>query len=209
MKKESSVNGTGPNQFSFLLSNTFMVHNILLQAIFTPSANTWYNYVVTYDGSQTAAGTLCYVNGVKRTPTITGDSLNASSVSSAPLRLSSLNNTGSYFAGSLADAAIWNVVLTAGEVLALSLGARPGLIRPQNLLDWAPLDGTQSTEPELSGNKNTTTLTGTAYAAGPPLMMFTPRWAQNSVTVPSTGGGSSFKPWVAINSNFINGGVAT
>jgi hypothetical protein len=80
--------------------------------------------------------------------------------------------------GFLADPAIWNAKLTAAEVSALANGARPGTIRSASLAGWWPLGGLQSPEPDLSGNANNGTLTGTNPAFGPPIMQFTPRWPQ-------------------------------
>jgi hypothetical protein len=80
------------------------------------------------------------------------------------------------FNGVVADGSYWNVPLTAFEIAALAKGARPLAIRPKSLLGWWPLGGLQSPEPDLSGNKNNGTLTGTTPAFGPPVMQFTPRW---------------------------------
>lgn len=81
-------------------------------------------------------------------------------------------------AGTQADFAFWNVILTAAEWAALGQGARPYQIRETALIGWWPLDGIQSPEPDLSGSAANGTLTGTAKAFGPPLMQFTPRWPQ-------------------------------
>lgn len=45
-----------------------------------------------------------------------------------------------YYSGRLADAAIWNVALTAEELLMLAKGVSPLLIRPLSLLTYHPLD---------------------------------------------------------------------
>jgi hypothetical protein len=83
------------------------------------------------------------------------------------------------WAGLIADIALWSVVLTAGEVKALADGVRPYNIRPKSIIAYWPLDGLQSPEPELSGNAFNGTLTGTAFAPGPPVTMFTPKWPRN------------------------------
>ena len=110
---------------------------------------------------------------------------------------------GRNLGGRIADAAMWNVVLTAAEIKALAVGARPNMIRPANLLHWLPLDGLQSPEPDLSGFANNGTLTGTTIAPGPPIMPFTPRWPQvNSLPLlgPAAGLG-----WIINRRNRLSG----
>lgn len=87
--------------------------------------------------------------------------------------------------GLAADIVVWNVSLTAGEIAGLVSGQRPYLIRPQNRVgDW-PLFGDVSPEPDLSGNANNGTLTGTALAPGPPTTLFTPRRPQILISPPT------------------------
>jgi hypothetical protein len=68
-----------------------------------------------------------------------------------------------------------------------------------------PLDGIQTTEPDLSGFARNGTLTGTSAVAGPPFTQFTPRWPQ----FPDVASAPSFQAAWALNRNFINQGVAT
>lgn len=48
-------------------------------------------------------------------------------------------NYGLGMDGRIAETAVWNISLTDDEVLALGRGIRPSLIRPQNLVFYAPL----------------------------------------------------------------------
>ena len=41
--------------------------------------------------------------------------------------------------GQIAEAAIWNVALTDGEIASLAKGFKPTRIRPQSLVFYAPL----------------------------------------------------------------------
>jgi hypothetical protein len=84
----------------------------------------------------------------------------------------------------LAEFGMWNVVLTAAEISALTNGARPYTIRPVSLLAYYPLDGIQSPEPDISGNALNLTVTGATLAAGPPVMPFSPRWPQGPSFIP-------------------------
>jgi hypothetical protein len=107
--------------------------------------------------------------------------------------------------GQLADFAIWSVLLTAAEASALAKGARPNTIRSASLVNWWPLGGIQSPEPDLSGNKNNGTLTGTAPAFGPPIAPFTPRWPQTLAAVAAP----TFQAAWAKGKNTVIEGVAT
>lgn len=46
---------------------------------------------------------------------------------------------GEFFAGDIAEAALWTVALTAADVAALAKGASPRLVRPESLQFYAPL----------------------------------------------------------------------
>jgi hypothetical protein len=50
------------------------------------------------------------------------------------------SSPGAYTDGKIAEAAIWNAVLTDAEVIRLAAGYSPSLIRPQNLKFYMPLD---------------------------------------------------------------------
>jgi len=67
------------------------------------------------------------------------------------------------FNGDVAEVAIWNVALTEPELLALANGTNPKLIRPENLVFYAPLYGVDSPEPNLTigGSTYNLTLTNT------------------------------------------------
>ncbi len=136
----------------------------------TVTTGVWYHTGVSYNGTNF----VFYWNGVA-----VGSGSNATTVSSAQYYIGSSGSGTEFFNGTLADIASWNVVLTAAEFAALALGARPGRIRRSSLNGWWPLDGLQSPEPDLSGNKfNGTLVTAVASNPGPPVMQFTPRWPQ-------------------------------
>lgn len=57
-----------------------------------------------------------------------------------------------YAEGDIAEAAFWNVALSAAEILALSRGYSPLFIRPANIIAYLPMFGNDS--PELDRWKN-------------------------------------------------------
>lgn len=78
--------------------------------------------------------------------------------------------------GLLADVAIWNVDLTAGEINALASGMPPYLIRPSALIGYWPMWGLASPEPDLSGNKRNITLANAPPRANhAPVTLWTPK----------------------------------
>ncbi len=145
-----------------------------------PTLNQWNHIGGTIDSSflQTV-----FLNGViTGTPFNTGIIFPTGLVSTA---IGAFNfgagGVGNYTNGYLAHAAFWNVVLTAGEVLALSKGALPSAIRPTALVGYWPLDGLSSPEPDYTGlgSRAMVLQAGPPLApSGPPVMPFTPRTPQ-------------------------------
>ncbi|CAM6003248.1 unnamed protein product [Sphagnum balticum] len=80
--------------------------------------------------------------------------------------------------GKLAEWGLWDAALTTAEIASLAAGVLPPQVRPLSLVGYWPLYGLASPEPDLSGNANNGTLTGTTYATGPPVELF--GWGQGS-----------------------------
>lgn len=94
--------------------------------------------------------------------------------------------------GPMAEVAIWNVALTAGEAAAHAAGVPANRIRPLSLKGYWPLYGIASPEPDLSGFRdNMTDGGGSSLAANhPPITL---RTARRPLFAPigSGGGGGS------------------
>lgn len=145
------------------------------------TAGTWVTFVITYT---VGGNTTFYQNttslGTKAKSATTG------SYSSGTVGNQTGGGQGTN--GSMADFAFWSdIVLTAGEIASFNTGARPHTIRPTKLIINWPIDGLSSPEPDLSGLKQNGTVTGTALAAGPPVMMFTPRCPQFTTLAAAAG----------------------
>lgn len=126
-------------------------------------------------GTMAATGTgsrIAYLNGVAGTAVTTNvatpPTLDRVEVGAAN---PSVAGTFANFTDAiLAECAIWNVTLSAGEMAALARGVSARLIRPGALVFYAPLWGTGSPEPDYTAGQRTLTLTGTpAVAAHPPV----------------------------------------
>ena len=105
------------------------------------AAGAWYHVCMTYDGSL-SAGSRCaiYIDGVSKAVTASTDANVTPGNAASDLVLARVNNTGSfYFDGRMAEAAVWDVALSAEEAAALADRAAPILVRPANLAFYAPL----------------------------------------------------------------------
>ena len=129
--------------------------------------NAWTSLAMTWVST---GATLVYSNGSNAT---SGGSYVAGSANCSSFDISGNTNTlgnnpgdGSHYAGgSLAEYAIWNVVLSAAELSSLAAGVSPEFIRPASLTVYIPILG-QSTEPNYrSGSAGT--VTGTTSSAHP------------------------------------------
>jgi hypothetical protein len=148
----------------------------------------WHHCACRYVSNGAATGTIIvYLDGVDVT---NGNSGSISAVPGTnPWSIGAGNAGGnSFWKGYLYDYAIWTaatgvIPITIDEIKALSKGARPFQIRPQNLVTHLPLWGFGYPEPDLSGAVRNGTQAG-SVTAGPidaPVMMFTPRWPMGSI----------------------------
>ena len=129
----------------------------------------WHHVAGTFNVS--SGNAYLYIDGTLSNSASTG----LTGLSNAPLDniIGNGNSSDAYFDGTIADVAIWSGVLTAQDIAALAAGMPPWLFRDQPLVGYWPLDGLQSPEPDLSGNQNNGTLTGTSRGtSGPPTTLW-------------------------------------
>ena len=76
----------------------------------------WHHVAVTYDGSRDIAGIKHYFDGVETAYGFNTDTLGANTATNnEPLRIG--RGHGAYFDGDIDDVRVWNLVLTADEIL--------------------------------------------------------------------------------------------
>ena len=72
------------------------------------------------------------------------------------------------FSGRLAEAAMWNVALTANEISMLADGYSPLFVRPQNLVFYPPL--VRDNDEDIVGGLSLTAVNSPTVAAHPPMI---------------------------------------
>ncbi len=108
--------GATSNHFYFFLFNTNTTNGIVVNGS-TNVQNTGKHYVVaTYDGSRTAAGVKLYVDGSLETPSVGQNNLSLTAVSGIPPDLGERPADQNTMLGILAAPAIYNCVLTSGQI---------------------------------------------------------------------------------------------
>lgn len=127
------------------------------------TAGSWMHCAAVFTSATSRQAFMNGVGGTVNTTSKTPTSLTVTHVGSL--------STFSPLNGSMCEAAIWNVALSADEILSLSKGVCPLLIRPQKLLRYWPLWG-NGTEASRFLTNSTLTLVGTmAKAEHAPIFM--------------------------------------
>lgn len=121
----------------------------------TLSANT-----ITHVAGVVASATdrKIYFNGVQNGTSTTSRTVNG--LDQVVIGATKSTSYTAFWTGSVYEAAVWTVALTASEILSLSQGAAPFMIRPDSLVFYAPLTGRETaTEWNLVGAQVTMTNT--------------------------------------------------
>lgn len=105
---------------------------------------TWYHLLCTRDTTTNPDTAALYEDGVSQSLSLTGsnnsDPYTTATSAQCELGRYGIDGASTHFLdGDLAEVGLWDVVLNAGEIEALSKGFQPSLIRPQSLLHYAPL----------------------------------------------------------------------
>ena len=125
-----------------------------------PPINTWNHWAGTFDQSSIYA----YLNGTPGAETST--SLDFPTLDTTVIGCHYLAGSASnYMSGSIAEAAIWTVVLTPAEIQILAAGYSPLLVRPQNLVAYWPL--IRDTDDDIVGGYSMTPVNSPTVAAHP------------------------------------------
>jgi hypothetical protein len=155
-----------PGAVLYLNSSNTWLYAGAVANIIGPAASqgSWTHLALTFDSGTT--NVILWVNGANAA----NANQNASGLAASGSHTGTFGSVTAvnFFNGSMTDAAFWTTKFTPAQISALAAGTRPVNVNSANLLWWLPLDGYQSPEPDLSGNGNNGTLTGTTQVLGAP-----------------------------------------
>jgi hypothetical protein len=131
--------------------------------------NTWYNIVVTYDGSSTPGGIKVYINGTSITLSTVTNTLTSSIVSNGTTATLGAMGGTTYLTGYLEEVSHWSRVLTSTEVTELFNSGSPTNLATHSayadMLSWWRM-GDGDTYPSLTDNKGSIAGTITNATSG-------------------------------------------
>lgn len=105
----------------------------------TVTAGTWHHVAGSWN-TTTNQPQQVWIDGVKSGPTNSSRTPVAGQLSKTLLGSTYVSSAlAQYLNGRIAEAAIWNVILTDTQVTSLSKGFRPSLVRPDKLSLYVPL----------------------------------------------------------------------
>lgn len=140
-------------------------------------------------GSLTGTTAKVYLDGALDSTNAASNTLNTANTDSIFFGQDGRNGSA-VVSGRVAEVGVWSRALSDAEVAALAKGVPAPLAAPGGLVGYWPLHGVSATEPDLSGQRNNGTVSGTTVAAPPPMGMLTrPRgdfWALRSAATAYT-----------------------
>lgn len=158
------------NQLGFVVGRLAPITGVFGAIATAITANAWYQVTLAVDANAKYSGSPVAIFSLAGAAS--GSNVQAfrenRTAGGVNLNIGGQQVTIPTFAGRVAQAAMWNTVLSTYEVGALQAGVSPSRIRPQSLVGFWPLYGTSSPEDDLSGHAYNGTLTGTTVATQPP-----------------------------------------
>lgn len=137
------------------------------------STNQWNPIIIRYNSDSITNDPDFFINGIKKEYTaVTAPTGTRTSDAGNDVNIGSNSALSRSFDGMIAEFAIWDIELTDVECFALNDGISPNRIRPSAMVGYWPLYGNSSPEPDLSGNGNNGTVTGTTKADHTPVQPY-------------------------------------
>lgn len=178
----------------FVLRNDNATTNRIIVTTVTTGFNngSWHHVVWTYDGSSTAAGCLCFIDGSSRSLTVTTNALSATIVDTSALFLGAASyggTPGSFYTGKLDEVAIYNRQLSTTEITWVYNSGVPQDLKvpsaPTWLVAWWRL-GENAYPGTMTNMESTDISNNTIYSNAIPVLDYTWRF-KNNIDLNTTG----------------------
>lgn len=150
-----------------------------------PATGGWHHVAVTYDTGSTANVPIMYLDGVSQTLTTLSNPTGTFTGGTQTVYIGNNSLSTRGLGGNLAEAAFWNRLLTAPEIVLLAKGYAPSHLGTGRLM-YFPIDGRTSPERNLATG-NTGTVTGTAYVDHYPIIKTSSSTWRNKAAVVAAG----------------------
>jgi len=148
-------------KYQFFMSGTFATsafhHLTVVSDGLVWSASTWYNIVITYDGSSTGAGLKMYINNGTPKVSTSADFTNSDCVSSSDFAMGALRQTPFSLGldGRLDEVAIFNTELSSSDVATIWGSGSPSSLSSLSPVHWFRM-GEEATFSNPGGTGNWT-----------------------------------------------------
>lgn len=139
-----------------------------------PATGAWHQIGLTYDNTSTSNNPAMYLDGSSVTVTTSTAPVGTASTSTDPYGVGNRpSDKARVWDGMIAEWAVWNVILSAGEMAALGAGFSPLLVRPQSLVSYCPMVETSNIRDWF--RTNAPTVTGTLNQPHPGRIIYPSR----------------------------------
>jgi hypothetical protein len=135
------IDATGKLVFS-LVSDHAITNELIIATNEQYNDDQWHHVVWSYDGSSSASGAVCYVNGSLAQTTVTVDALSATIVTSTPFRLGAGGDmaSGWFYAGLLDEVSVYSFALSLADAKWIYNNGEPRDLgaagAPSNIAAW-------------------------------------------------------------------------
>lgn len=181
------VTSAGVVQF---FTNTTAVVSVSSAA--TVGTGAWHMVTATYDGSTMRI----YIDAVLDSNTSSQSGSISNGTSSSLIMGADYDHNSDTLNGSEAEASVWSKALTGAEITAMynsGVNAQiPSRTENASLVGYWPIWGVLSPEPDISGNANNATVTGTSKSAHAPMEFYLVQAAGPAIVTAATTVSQSF-----------------
>lgn len=168
-------NALNYNNSSVIMSFSYAFTTTLGTWTFVPpSLSAWHHIAITYNANSTLNTPIIYVDGAAVTVTPLSTPVGTFLTTSNAFYIGNRAGLDRCWDGVHADFAIWNSILSANDVVALSKGLPPQFVRRASLIMHMPLLGVATGEPEWGPTRYVTTVSGTAKRNHAPTSFWMP-----------------------------------